>query len=124
MKLLLDTHILLWWLDGDRRLRKADRDKIADAATEICVSAASAYEVAFKATLGRLDWDVDALRVAVGLEGFTILDVNWKHFVQAGHLPLDHRDPFDRILAAQAIIERIPIVTTDQKLVKLVRSQA
>lgn len=124
MRLLLDTHILLWWLDGDKRLRKADRDQIADVTTEVVVSAASAYEVAFKATLGRLDWDIDALRIAVGLEGFTILDVNWRHFVQAGQLPLDHRDPFDRILAAQAIIERIPIVTTDQKLAKLVRSQA
>lgn len=120
MKLLLDTHILLWWLEGDKRLRKNDREAIASPGHEICVSAASAYEVSLKANLGKLDWDVDALRVAIGLEKFSLLDLNWKHLAFAGSLPLTtNKDPWDRMLVAQSLIEDIPLVTDDRTLKKL-----
>jgi PIN domain nuclease of toxin-antitoxin system len=120
MKVLLDTHILLWWLEGDRRLRKADREHIADLANEIWVSAASAYEVALKATLGKIDWEVDALRVAIGLENFRILDLSWKHLALAGALPTKtNKDPWDRMLVAQAILEDMPLVTGDTNLKQL-----
>lgn len=120
MKVLLDTHILLWWLEGDRRLRKVDRNLISETANEIWVSAASAYEVALKATLRKIDWDVDALRVAVGLEGFRVLDLNWKHLATAGALPTQtNKDPWDRMLVAQAILEDMPLVTGDKNLQQL-----
>src|SRR5688572_29545826 len=101
MRILLDTHILLWWLEGDRRLRKAERDAIAEPTNEIWVSAASAYEVALKARLGKIDWDVDALRVAIGLENFRLLDLTWKHLSLAGAFPtVSNKDPWDRMLVA------------------------
>lgn len=119
MNLLLDTHILLWWLEGDRRLSKANRETIAEA-PEIFVSAASAYEVALKAKLGKIDWDVDALRVAVGLEGFRLLDLNWRHLALAGGLPTKtNKDPWDRMLVAQSILDGLPLVTSDSDLTTL-----
>jgi len=119
MSLLLDTHILLWWLDGDRRLSKSNRESIA-VADEIFVSAASAYEVALKAKLGKIDWDIDALRVAIGLEGFRVLDLNWRHLALAGGLPTKtNKDPWDRMLVAQSILEQMPLVTNDSDLTAL-----
>jgi PIN domain nuclease of toxin-antitoxin system len=121
MRLLLDTHILLWWLEGDRRLSKANRETIADA-EDIFVSAASAYEVALKAALGKIDWDIDAIRVAVGLERFRLLDLNWKHLALAGGLPTKtNKDPWDRMLVAQSILEDMPLVTNDGALLTLYR---
>jgi len=120
MRVLLDTHILLWWLEGDRRLRKADKDRIADVANEICVSAASAYEVSLKAKLGKIDWDIDALRVAVGLENFRLLDLTWRHLALAGALPTKtNKDPWDRMLVAQAILEDMSLVTNDKDIERL-----
>lgn len=119
MSLLLDTHILLWWLEGDRRLSKSNRETIADADT-IFVSAASAYEVALKAKLGKIDWEIEALRVAIGLEGFRLLDLNWKHLAVAGDLPTKtNKDPWDRMLVAQSILEDMPLVTSDADLTSL-----
>lgn len=120
MKLLLDTHILLWWLEGDRRLTKTSREQIADSENEIWVSAASAYEVALKAAIGRIDWDIDALRVAVGLEDFRVLDLRWRHLAAAGHFPTrSNKDPWDRMLVAQSILEDMPLVTDDRNLKRL-----
>lgn len=115
MKLLLDTHILLWWLEDDPRLSKADRERIADTAHEICVSVASAYEVSLKAMLGKIDWDIDALAVAIAQEGFQILPLTWRHLSHAGRFPRHpNKDPWDRIIVAQALLERIPLVTADR----------
>lgn len=120
MKLLLDTHILLWWLEGDRRLNKSNRAEIAKPQNEIWVSAASAYEIALKARLGKIDWDIDALRVAVRLEAFSILDLKWTHLAAAGSFPTtSNKDPWDRMLVAQSILENMPLVTDDKTLKRL-----
>lgn len=120
MRLLLDTHILLWWLDGHKSLPKKDRDAIAEVSNEIWVSAASAYEVALKSRLKKIDWDIDALRVAVGLEGFRILDLNWRHLALAGSLPVTtNKDPWDRMLVAQSVLEGMPLATNDKALKQL-----
>ena len=120
MNLLLDTHVLLWWLNGDVRLTQADRDLIAEPQNEIFVSAASAYEVAIKATRRKIDWDIDALRVAIGVENFHTLDIRWTHLATAGGFPIrTNKDPWDRILVAQSILESMPLLTSDAKLTLL-----
>lgn len=120
MKLLLDTHVLLWWLEGDSRLAASDRELIADSENDIFVSVASAYEVAIKRTRGRIDWEIDALRVAIGVEDFRMLDIRWTHLAAAGAFSIRiNKDPWDRILVAQSILESMPLLTSDGKLTLL-----
>jgi len=117
MRVLIDTHALLWWLDGDRRLSRRARAVIGDVANVVLVSAASAWEITSKARIGRLP---GALEVAADVAGhvtaqaFTALDISMLHAQRAGRLPGDHRDPFDRMLAAQAQLEDLPIVSNDE----------
>jgi PIN domain nuclease of toxin-antitoxin system len=117
MRLLLDTHTLLWWLDGDARLSKRARAAIGDARTVCLVSAASAWEITTKARLGKLP---GALEVAADLSGclrsqqFTPLDITVDHAQRAGSLPGAHRDPFDRMLIAQSQAENLPLVSNDE----------
>jgi PIN domain nuclease of toxin-antitoxin system len=116
MRLLLDTHAFLWWLDGNRRLPKRTRGLISDDANVIMVSAASAWEISTKARLGRLPRAVDVaadLAAIVTAQAFTPLEITIPHAQRAGRLPGEHRDPFDRMLAAQAQIEDLPIVSND-----------
>jgi PIN domain nuclease of toxin-antitoxin system len=114
--LLLDTHTLLWWLDGDRRLRAKLRSSISESDTTVLVSAASAWEITTKARLGKLP---GALAVAADVagciisQGFTSLAISVEHAQRAGNLPGPHRDPFDRMLIAQAQAEDVPIVSND-----------
>jgi PIN domain nuclease of toxin-antitoxin system len=110
--LLLDTHVLLWWLMDDRSLGAVARRSIR-AADEVHVSAASAWEVAIKAGLGRLEMEGD-LEEAVRLSGFLALPITFSHVAAAGVLPNHHPDPFDRMLIAQAGIETLTIVTQDR----------
>jgi PIN domain nuclease of toxin-antitoxin system len=116
MRLLLDTHAFLWWLDGDARLSKRARAAIGDARTVCLVSAASAWEITTKARLGKLP---GALEVAADIAGclraqqFTALDITVDHAQRAGALPGAHRDPFDRMLIAQAQAENLPLVSND-----------
>ena len=117
MRLLLDTHALLWWLDGDRRLSRKARRAIADRETTVLVSAASAWEIATKVRIGKLPGATD---VAADIPGclarqrFEGLDISVLHAQRAGRLPGTHRDPFDRVLIAQAQIEDLPVVTNDE----------
>jgi PIN domain nuclease of toxin-antitoxin system len=116
MRLLLDTHTFLWWLDGDRRLPATARRQIADERNVILISAASAWEITTKARLGKLPGALDVaadVAAAAASQGFTALDITILHAQRAGRLPGDHRDPFDRMLVAQAQLEDLPIVSNE-----------
>ena len=114
-RLLLDTHVLLWWLSNDPRLGADVRQLIADERNEAWVSAASAWEISIKKALGKLEAP-DNLDAIVEDEGFARLAVSFFHGEQAGALPPLHRDPFDRMLIAQAQAEGLEIVTSDARI--------
>ena len=114
MRLLLDTHVLLWWLADDRKLSKDARTMIADADHQVLVSAASVWEVAIKAALRRIEIDLDDLEDAILKSGFEPLPIAVPHAVRVGRLQNVHRDPFDRMLVAQASIEELRLVTHDR----------
>ncbi|NTF07231.1 type II toxin-antitoxin system VapC family toxin [Agrobacterium rubi] len=122
MKYLLDTHTLLWWIDGDNQLSSDALDIISDPENDIYVSAASAWEIATKFAKGRLPTASLVLPDFAGIiqqEGFSELPINSVHMVRSAMLPGEHRDPFDRILAAQAIIENMALISTDEKIPSL-----
>lgn len=117
MRILLDTHALLWWLDGDRRLSKRARILIGDSDTDVIVSAASAWEISTKFRLGKLPGATDVARDIVGCvarQQFSTLDITIHHAQRAGGLNIPHRDPFDRMLIAQAQMEDLPIVSNEE----------
>ncbi len=113
-RLLLDTHVLLWWLADDPALSAPAREALADPATEPLVSAASVWEIAIKRSLGKLTVP-DDLPDRIVREGFAWLPVTGAHAWQVRDLPAHHRDPFDRLLIAQALTERLPIITGDAR---------
>jgi PIN domain nuclease of toxin-antitoxin system len=119
MRLLLDTHALLWWWQGNPRLSLAAREAIGDPRTEVLVSAVSAWEIATKVRVGKL---LEATRLSDRFEeglkdqGFHPLSITLEHALRAGRLAGAHRDPFDRILAAQSFCEDLPIITNDEKI--------
>ncbi|MBV8187421.1 MAG: type II toxin-antitoxin system VapC family toxin [Alphaproteobacteria bacterium] len=117
MRLLLDTHAFLWWLAGDSRLTKLARSQIEAAGSDTFISAASAWEIATKYRLGKLPQAaLVALDVASGIESqeFTPLPVSVLHGQAAGALPGPHRDPFDRMLVAQAMLEELVLVSNER----------
>lgn len=114
MKLLLDTHAVLWWQADDRRLSVTARRAIATADV-VWVSAASGWEVAIKAALGRLRAD-EPFAVTVAADDFTELPVTLAHAARLQALPSHHADPFDRLLVAQAMVEGATLVTRDAAL--------
>ena len=117
MRLLLDTHAFLWWLAGDEALSSAARAAIADEANGVFVSAASAWEIATKHRIGKLPGvaavvaDLDG---AIADQGFEALPIGVRHGQAAGALPGPHRDPFDRMLIAQAMLENLVLVSNEQ----------
>jgi len=114
--LLLDTHTLLWWWNRQARLGKRARATISDPSQRVLVSAASCWEIAIKRALGKLDWARSGLAVHIADDGFEELPITAENGEAAGALPLHHRDPFDRMLIAQAIAERAQLVTADRRL--------
>lgn len=114
MKLLLDTHVVLWWVENDRRLGRQARLAIADA-DFVLVSAASGWEVAAKTAKRHLRMS-EPLHVTVSADSFTELPFTLRHAEELQRLPFHHRDPFDRILVAQARIEGATIVSHDREL--------
>lgn len=119
MRLLLDTHTLIWWLTEDLSLPASARRLIASRNSEVLVSAVSAWEIATKVRLGRLEAAADLARDFGGYlarERFESLSISTEHGIRAGSLPGAHKDPFDRILVAQAQIESLLIVSNDSLL--------
>ena len=111
---LLDTHALIWFLEDDRRLSPVAREAIAPRANRILVSAASLWEMGIKVATGRLEFTEDPL-IASEREGIESLPVTPEHAWSSRSLPLrrDHKDPFDRMIAAQALSEGIPVISAD-----------
>ncbi|HET9767654.1 MAG TPA: type II toxin-antitoxin system VapC family toxin [Thermoanaerobaculia bacterium] len=112
--LLLDTHVFLWWLEEHPRISPLLRTSIGSS-TRVFVSAASAWEATIKASLGKLRIP-GAFEAGVDACGFEKLPIAFRHAERAGRLPPHHRDPFDRMLVAQAIEEKLTLVTADDRL--------
>jgi PIN domain nuclease of toxin-antitoxin system len=112
VSLLLDTHTVLWWL-AQMRLTDDVREEINDPGSSVFVSAATVWEVAIKVNLGKLETP-ESLVVATTEEGFQPLPISMEHAERAGSLPLHHKDPFDRLLIAQAQLEGHTIVSHDR----------
>lgn len=116
MRVLLDTHAFLWFICGDERLSICARSCIEDEGTTKLVSIASIWEIAIKTSIGRLamvgSFD-SVIPAQIARNGFSVLDIRLEHIARVVSLPLHHRDPFDRLLISQALVEDIPIVTRD-----------
>ena len=115
MRLLLDTHMLLWLMNGNERLTPRARVLI-DSASDVYVSAASIWEVAIKRRVGKMEENPEELVATLGKAGLIDLPVEPRHALVTAQLPLLHRDPFDRMLVAQAISETMRLLTTDAQL--------
>ena len=109
MRVLRDTHILLWWLIDSRKLPEEAERIIKDQENAIFVSAVSIWEIAIKATLGQIEADPFAIEAAIELSGFVKLPIMGKHADQVSKLPLHHRDRFDRIWAVQSLLAGVRI---------------
>jgi PIN domain nuclease of toxin-antitoxin system len=116
MRVLLDTHVFLWWLAGDTRLPVRAREILGDPLVVGLVSAASAWEISTKVRIGKLpgiEAISDDIGAAIASQGFEELPIRVQHAERAGKLPGLHRDPFDRLLAAQAQLEGVSILSVD-----------
>jgi PIN domain nuclease of toxin-antitoxin system len=115
VKVLLDTHTLLWWLNRDTILSPAAMDAIANASLA-AASAVSAYEIALKARQGKLAVPrtlIDDFTGVISSQSLTVIAIDGRHAAMAGDFPLTHRDPFDRLLSAQSIVEGMTLITRD-----------
>ncbi len=121
IKLLLDTHAALFWWSGSARLSVAAREAIEDGEADVLVSAASCWEIATKFRTGKLDFvgnpELHVPRL-MAHHGFRSLPVRPDHGLRAGSMSGDHRDPFDRVIAAQALIEDLTVVTRDPEIAR------
>ncbi len=119
MKALLDTHAFLWWISDDRRLSDRAREFIGDGRNELFFSAASGWEISIKAGLGRLEVPGDLQRFIadqLSRNAIKVLPIYLSHTLHTRVLPDHHRDSFDRILASQAILEEMPLLSADPKI--------
>lgn len=118
MKLLLDSHAFIWFVTGDAQLSPRVRREIESKESEIYLSAASVWEIAIKTGLGRLTlpMPLDDYLVEKRGQGLRALPVEWHHAAAVAKLPHHHRDPFDRLLVAQALIEDLPLASSDPEL--------
>jgi PIN domain nuclease of toxin-antitoxin system len=116
-RLLLDTHALYWWLSDEGRLSPSAFEAIADSDAQVHVSPVNAYEISFKNRLGKLDVPnglIDGFSDTMVAQGFHELAVTMRHALVAGRLEFDHRDPFDRLLIAQALDEGLTLVSNEK----------
>ena len=115
MKLILDTHAALWWLSGDERFGRSAEEHLSDTTNQVLLSAAVVWEIAIKRSLGKLDAPGDFAPTLLGA-GAHPLPISLDHAAAVELLPRHHRDPFDRLLVAQAMIERAAVVSADEAL--------
>jgi PIN domain nuclease of toxin-antitoxin system len=115
MRLLLDTHVILWWYFDSSRLSREHIRLIADETNEVYVSAASIWEIEVKRRNGKLKCPVDMLE-RIKADGFSILPIMAEHLVPLRTIPNIHNDPFDRILVCQSLVEKIPLISYDEKV--------
>jgi len=114
VRLLLDTHALLWWLADDRRLGARVRDLIEDPSNDVLVSVVSLWEIVIKARVGKLQADVKEIAEAIRREGIILLDIGIAHLMTLTRLQMHHRDPFDHLLIAQAMAEDAVLISDDR----------
>jgi len=117
MNVLLDTHILIWALENNPALPQKARDVIIDGSNVIYVSSATVWEMSIKKAIGKLSVP-DNLYEEIKNHRFTMLDINFEHAELAGKLPDLHKDPFDRMLIAQSIIEKLTLISKDSMIAK------
>ena len=115
MKLILDTHAALWWLSGDERFGESAEEHLTDTTNQVLLSAAVVWEVAIKRSLGKLEAPGDFAPTLLSA-GAQPLPINLDHAAAVELLPWHHRDPFDRLLVAQAMVERATVVSADEAL--------
>lgn len=116
MRLLLDTHTLLWFLTDDRKLSQNARTLIIRPNTDVLVRVVSLWEIVIKASLGKLPLPApfeELLPAQLEIERISVLQIELQHLTRLRQLPFHHRDPFDRLILAQAIVEKIPLISRD-----------
>jgi PIN domain nuclease of toxin-antitoxin system len=118
MKVLIDTHVLIWWTGDTNQLSPLVRDMLADPQTELILSIVSIWEMQIKISLGKLSLQMDLPTLVedeVSRNSFSLLPIELKHIYGLNDLPLHHKDPFDRLLIAQSMLEKMPIISIDEK---------
>ena len=120
MRILLDTHLILWWQGKSAQVPEVVRTLVEDANDTVYVSRASLWEIAIKVSQGKLHLDLPEFCQQIRADGFAWLPIHNSHLLQVAALPLydDHKDPFDRLLAAQSQVEPAILLTTDAKLAR------
>jgi len=116
MKLLLDTHTFLWFIMGNSKLSTTARNYIEDTSNDKYISIVSLWEIAIKNSIGKLNLSgsfASVISSQIQLNGFEILDISFQHLVLVSSLPFHHRDPFDRLIISQSIVDFMPILGTD-----------
>ncbi|HEB78646.1 MAG TPA: type II toxin-antitoxin system VapC family toxin [Methylothermaceae bacterium] len=116
MRLLLDTHALIWWLMDDPNLPEAARDAIASPDNDVYVSHVSAWEIAVKRQLGKIEFPLEDFADILATNQFEPLPIRLEHLLALGDLPMHHRDPFDRLLIAQAKNGNLTLVSRDRNM--------
>jgi PIN domain nuclease of toxin-antitoxin system len=119
MRALLDTHVFVWFIAGEERLSRTVRELLRDRENEILISVASLWEIAIKHSLGKLDLErpfAELIPEQLDRQGIGILPLELKHLAEVDRLPFHHRDPFDRMIAAQALSEGVPVISVDAAL--------
>ncbi len=117
MKLLLDTHVLIWALSTPERIKPKVQDLLTNVDNIVLVSVASLWELQIKKSLNKISLPDDFIS-QLQENGFELLDINYKHIAKLAELPLIHRDPFDRMLIAQTIYEDLSLITSDSEIIK------
>lgn len=117
MRYLLDTHIFLWWLNDDKRLHDSAVQIITHSQNQVCVSIVNAWEISIKHRSGKLLLKT-TLRTCFEVSGFEVLSIGLDHIFELDRLPFHHKDPFDRLLIAQAKTENLTLITSDEKIGK------